>query len=569
MERWVLLRKGADFQEIGDRFHISPRLACLIRNRDIIGEEKINQFLNGTISDLYDGMLMKDMGKAVEILMEKLKEKKKIRVIGDYDIDGVSATYILLEGLEGLGADADMDIPDRILDGYGLNRTLIERAGQAHVDTIITCDNGIAAMDEIEYAKRLGMTVIVTDHHEVPYTEEEGRRKYHLPPADAVVNPKRADCIYPFKGLCGAAVAYKLMEALYEAMGEDAADIDYLLEFVGIATVGDVMDLIDENRIFVKQALEMIPHTGNMGLRSLMNCTGVDSDTVTSYHIGYVIGPCMNVGGRLDTAKRTLELLRAKRKKDADILAGDLKALNDSRKELTERAVAEAVSQVEETPIGKDRVLVIHLPECHESLAGIVAGRIREYYYRPCLVLTGEGEILKGSGRSVESYSLYEGLNRCEEYLLQFGGHRLAAGLTMEAECLGEFRRAINDRCGLSEEDLQEKVVIDMELPFSCVTENLIREIALLEPFGKGNARPVFAVRDIKVLSCRIIGKNKNILKLQLEDRQGIRIEGMYFGKTEEFLSRIDEGRIAITYYPKLNEYMGRKTIQIVITHYK
>ena len=374
MEQWVLLRKGADFEGIGKRFQISPRLACLIRNRDVIGDEAIAQYLNGTIADLYDGMLMKDMDKAVDILREKIAEQKRIRVIGDYDIDGVNATYILLEGLEKLGAEADSDIPSRMKDGYGLNIELIERAYQDGIDTIITCDNGIAAAEEIACGKRLGMTIVVTDHHEVPFEEEEDGKKYLLPPADAVIDPKQPGCEYPFKGLCGAAIAYKLVEALWEATGGDAEDLDYLIENVAIATVGDVMELENENRIFVKEGLQMLKRTHSPGLRSLIACTGVDKDRIGAYHIGFVLGPCMNASGRLDTAKRTLNLLRAKSGKEADILAGDLKALNDSRKEMTDIAVEQARQIVDTTKAGKDRVLVLYLPGCHESLAGIVAG---------------------------------------------------------------------------------------------------------------------------------------------------------------------------------------------------
>ena len=466
MEQWVLLRKGADFEGIGKRFQISPRLACLIRNRDVIGDEAIAQYLNGTIADLYDGMLMKDMDKAVDILREKIAEQKRIRVIGDYDIDGVNATYILLEGLEKLGAEADSDIPSRMKDGYGLNIELIERAYQDGIDTIITCDNGIAAAEEIACGKRLGMTIVVTDHHEVPFEEEEDGKKYLLPPADAVIDPKQPGCEYPFKGLCGAAIAYKLVEALWEATGGDAEDLDYLIENVAIATVGDVMELENENRIFVKEGLQMLKRTHSPGLRSLIACTGVDKDRIGAYHIGFVLGPCMNASGRLDTAKRTLNLLRAKSGKEADILAGDLKALNDSRKEMTDIAVEQARQIVDTTKAGKDRVLVLYLPGCHESLAGIVAGRIRERYYRPAIILTDAEEGIKGSGRSIEAYNMYEELSRCRDLLTKFGGHKLAAGMSLAKENIEELRRTLNDNCRLEpKRHGSKKVVIDMELP--------------------------------------------------------------------------------------------------------
>lgn len=585
MERWVLLRKGADFEAIGKKYQISPRLACLIRNRDVIGEEAVDRYLNGTISDLYDGMLMKDMDKAIDILKEKILEDKKIRVIGDYDIDGVNATYILLEGLERLGADVDSDIPDRISDGYGLNRHLVERAYEAGVDTLITCDNGIAAADEIAYGKEMGMTVIVTDHHEVPFDEQDGEKRYRIPPADAVMDPKQPDCLYPFKGLCGAAVAYKLMEALWESMGKDSADLDDLIENVAIATIGDVMDLEDENRIFVKEGLQMLRRTKNPGLKALIECTGIDKESLNSYHIGFVLGPCINASGRLDTAKRALELLRAGTQKEADILAGDLKALNDSRKDMTEKAVKQAEEQVETTTISGDNVLVIYLPDCHESLAGIVAGRIRENYYKPVFVLTDAEEGVKGSGRSIDGYHMYEELNKCKELLTKFGGHRLAAGLSLPKESVGKLREMLNKNCTLTEEEMKEKVTIDMEMPFRCVSEDLVKELELLEPFGKGNTKPVFAARGVTLLGARILGKNRNVLKLQVQDVNGCRIEAMLFRHAEDFLDRLEEQygkteveallkgrgrqiRISMTYYPDINEYMGKKTPQIVVTHY-
>lgn len=586
MENWVLLRKGADFQHISEKFHISPRVASLIRNRDVIGDDAIEKYLNGTIADLYDGMLMKDMDKAVAVLGEKIKENAKIRIIGDYDIDGIQSTYILLEGFRMLGADVDSDIPDRMKDGYGLNRNLIDRALEADVDTIITCDNGIAAAEEIAYAKSMGMTIVVTDHHEVPYTEIGAGRRYILPEADAVVDPKQEDCTYPFKGLCGAAVAYKLVEALMEAMGKDAEDADYLMENVAIATIGDVMDLVDENRIFVKQGLDMLKRTENLGLKALMECTGVNVDKLSPYHIGFVIGPCMNASGRLDTAKRALELLEAKKVAEADLLAGDLKALNDSRKDMTAQAVEEAFIQVENSELKDADVLVVYLPECHESLAGIVAGRIREKYYRPVFVLTKGAEGLKGSGRSIETWHMYEGLNPVKHLLSKFGGHKMAAGLSMPEENLEQFRKEINEKSGITPEDLNEKIAIDMQLPFECVNEKFIGELAVLEPFGKGNARPVFAERQVQVESARILGKNKNVLKLQVKDLHGTRMDAMYFGDVNTFVEYVREkfGDIAcecllrghghgivmaFTYYPDINEYQGVRTPQIVIQNYK
>lgn len=572
MEKWVVMRKGAAFQEIAEKFQISPILARLIRNRDVVGDENIELYLNGTIADLYDGMLMKDMGKAVEILMEKIKEGKKIRVIGDYDIDGINATYILLEGLKKLGGQVDSDIPDRMKDGYGLNQDLIDRAYGDNVDTIITCDNGIAARDEIFYGKQLGMTIIVTDHHEVPYEETDGNRHYIVPSADAVIDPKQEDCIYPFKGLCGAAVAYKLVEALFEAFGEDVEDVDYLMENVAIATVGDVMDLIGENRIFVKQGLAMLKRTQNLGLKALIECNDVDADNLSAYDIGFIIGPCLNASGRLDTAKRALELLCAKTKRDADILAGDLKALNDNRKDMTALAVEDAIAQIEETGLINDRVLVVYLPNCHESLAGIVAGRIRERYYRPTIILTKAEEGLKGSGRSIEAYHMYEELNKCKDLLKKFGGHKLAAGLSLEERNLELFRKNLNQRTTLTEEDMTPKISIDIQLPLEYVSEELVQELDQLEPYGKGNPKPIFAEKDLELLNSRIVGKNQNVLKMQVRDVMGTVMDAVYFGDVQKFLAYFEErkgNKMAFTYYPKVNEYHGNKNLQIIVQNYR
>ena len=571
MERWVLLRKGADFEAISKKFHISPRLASLIRNRDVIGDEAINQYLNGTIAELYDGMQMKGMPQAVGILTEKIRDREKIRVIGDYDCDGINATYILLEGLEKLGAKVDSDIPDRIKDGYGLNQHLIDRAHEDGIDTIITCDNGIAAAKEIEYGKALGMTIIITDHHEVPYKETEAGRRYILPPADAVVDPRQEGCEYPFKGLCGAAVAYKLVEALCEANGQDVADLDYLLENVAIATVADVMDLTEENRILVKQGLEMLKRTSNLGLRALIQCIGLEGKKIQAYHIGFILAPCLNASGKLDTAKRALALLRAKTEREADMLAGDLKALNESRRDMTDRVVDEAMAKVERTDIRGDKVLVIYLPDCHESLAGLVAGRVRENYYRPVFVLTDSEDGVKGSGRSIESYSMYEELTGCGDLLTKFGGHPMAAGLSLDKENVEKFKRRLNDQCTLSEEELTEKVVIDMELPFAAITEHFIEELEYLEPFGKGNTKPVFAARGVAMQHVKIIGKNKNVAKATAIDAAGNRMEAICFHDAQEFAERCERnnGKMSITFYPGINEFRGERQIQIVITHYR
>ena len=574
MEKWFVAMKKADFNGIAEKYQISPIIARLMRNRDVIGDEAIDFYLNGTVEDLYDGLLMKDMDRAVDILKEKIEEGKKIRVIGDYDIDGVNATYILQQGLAGLGADVDTDIPDRIKDGYGLNQMLIDRALEDDVDTIITCDNGIAAMNEIAYGKENGMTIVVTDHHEVPYLEENGEKKYLLPPADAVVDPHRADCEYPFKGLCGAAVAYKLVEVLYRVSGKSEQEVEHLqeslMENVAIATIGDVMDLVGENRVFVKKGLELLKTTKNEGLHALMQCTGVDTANLNTYHIGFVIGPCINAGGRLDTAKRALELLNASNRREAVTLAADLKELNDSRKEMTEEGVEEAVRQIESSSWNDDQVLVVYLPECHESIAGIIAGRIKERYYRPTFVLTRGESGVKGSGRSIEAYDMFAEMSRCRELFTKFGGHKLAAGLSLEEEKVEVFRKRINELADLTEEDLQMKVSIDMRLPFPYINEELIHELKILEPFGKGNGKPLFAESKLRVIQPRIFGKNRNVLKCRLEDQKGNQMEAVYFGEVEDCLQQMEKKQImSFTYYPTVNEYMGKRTIQLTIVNYQ
>lgn len=574
MEKWFVTMKKADFSGIAEKYQISPIIARLMRNRDVIGDEAIDFYLNGTVEDLYDGLLMKDMDRAVDILKEKIEEGKKIRVIGDYDIDGVNATYILQQGLAGLGADVDTDIPDRIKDGYGLNQMLIDRALEDDVDTIVTCDNGIAAMNEIAYGKEQGMTIVVTDHHEVPYLEENGEKKYLLPPADAVVDPHRADCEYPFKGLCGAAVAYKLVEVLYRVSGKSEQEVEHLqeslMENVAIATIGDVMDLVGENRVFVKKGLELLKTTKNEGLHALMQCTGVDTANLNTYHIGFVLGPCINAGGRLDTAKRALELLNASNRREAVTLAADLKELNDSRKEMTEEGVEEAVRQIESSSWKDDQVLVVYLPKCHESIAGIIAGRIKERYYRPTFVLTRGETGVKGSGRSIEAYDMFAEMSRCRELFTKFGGHKLAAGLSLEEENVEVFRKRINELADLTEDDLQMKVSIDMRLPFPYINEELIHELKILEPFGKGNGKPLFAESKLRVIQPRIFGKNRNVLKCRLEDQQGNQMEAVYFGEVEDCLQQMEKKQImSFTYYPSINEYMGRRTIQLTIVNYQ
>lgn len=569
MEKWVVAAKKADFNLIGRQFHIDPVIARLIRNRDVVGEEKIKEYLLGTIDTLPSPWLMKDMKKAVDILEKKIQQEAKIRIIGDYDIDGVTSTYILLKGLTRIGANVDTYIPDRVADGYGIHEHLIDRAESDKIDTIVTCDNGIAASAEIQMAKEKGMTVIVTDHHEIPYREENGERRVILPPADAILNPKQYDCLYPNKNLCGAVVAFKYITALYERFDIQKKELEDYYELVAIATVGDVMDLQGENRILVKEGLRRLPNTKNKGLQELIRANNLEDSKITAYHIGFVLGPCINASGRLDTAARSLALLNASTKEEAAKLAGDLTALNQSRKALTEKGKEEAIQLIETTELKNDRVLVVYLPECHESLAGIIAGRLREKYHKPAFVLTRGEKCAKGSGRSIESYSMYDELVKCADLMVQFGGHPMAAGLSIEEENIEKFREQLNQNCTLTEEDLRPKIVIDVAMPISYITKELVEQISLLEPFGKGNVKPIFAQKGLRVLDSNIIGKNKNVVKLKLLDPQGAIIEGIYFGEADDFMNFIREkDSISVTYYPEINRFRGRESLQIIIQNY-
>ena len=522
------------------------------------------------MSGLHSWKLLKGVDTALDILLDKIREGKKIRIIGDYDIDGVCSTYILLTGLSHSGACVDVDIPDRMKDGYGISKELIDLAFEAGTDTIVTCDNGISAIEQIAYAKSLGMTVVVTDHHEIPYEElEDGSVRTFLPDADAIVNPKQQDCPYPFKGICGAMVAYKVICGLYERMGFGASDLEELMEFAAIATVGDVMDLQDENRIMVKEGLKRIAHTQNLGLKALIHVNNLEDRPLTAYHIGFVIGPCMNASGRLSTAKRALNLLLCRDQEEAAALAEDLKALNDSRKDMTAKGVEEAAEMVENTSLREDRVLVIYLPDCHESLAGIIAGRIRERYSKPVFVLTKAEEGVKGSGRSIESYHMFRELTKCRELLAKFGGHPMAAGLSLPEENVEPFRRMLNENCTLTEEDMAEKVLIDVPMPISYVNMPLIRQLSLLEPFGKGNTKPLFAQKNVRIENCRVFGKNRNVVKMKLYDENGCEAEGVWFGDGDAFAERIKEkNRWSVAYYPSINAYNGRESIEIIVQNY-
>ena len=569
MEKWFVSAKKADFKEIGRQFDIDPVIARLIRNRDVTGAKAIQEYLRGTIQDIPGPELLKGMKEATSILKQKIREKKKIRIIGDYDIDGVTATYILIKGLERLGARADTYIPDRITDGYGIHMPLIYKALEDGVDTIVTCDNGIASSKEIGFAKEKGLTVIVTDHHEVPFIEDNGERTYILPPADAVINTKQPGCPYPNKNLCGAVVAMKLIWALYDDSHIPETEKEEFLELAAIATVGDVMDLQGENRILVKEGLKRLPYTKNKGLQALIRVTGLEGSRISSYHIGFVLGPCINASGRLDTAARSLRLLQCEDAGEAARLAGDLKALNDSRKALTEKGKDAAIQLIENTDLKKDLVLVVYLPECHESLAGIIAGRIREKYNRPVFVLTKGEKGVKGSGRSIQQYSMFEELVKCGDLLDQYGGHPMAAGLSLPEENVSLLRKRLNEQCNLKEEDLIPKVIIDVPMPISYISTKLVEQLSLLEPFGKGNTKPLFAQKNVKAINSRVIGKNHNVTKLQLMDEQGYVIEAVYFGNIPEFMDFLSaRDKISVTYYPEINRYQGRETLQVIIQNY-
>lgn len=564
--QWMVQTKRADFSGIAQKYGITPVTARIIRNRGVVEDEEIRRYLTGDLEDMYSPWLLPDMEKAAAIIKQKAEAGASIRVVGDYDIDGVCATYILLTALKEIGARGDYRIPDRIKDGYGINEAIIRQAAEDGIDTILTCDNGIAAVEQITLAKELGMTVIVTDHHDIQKTEDG---KDILPPADAVVNPKRQDSRYPYPDICGGMVAYKLMRALYERYEIPLKKWKNMLEFAAIATVGDVMKLQDENRIAVKAGLKRIACSDNPGLRSLIEKNNLDPKALTAYHIGFVIGPCLNAGGRLQTARLALELLLAEEQEKAGQLAGELKDLNEQRKDMTLKGTAEAIEQVE-THYLKDKVLVVFLPQCHESLAGIVAGRLREQYQKPAIVLTRAEEGVKGSGRSIEAYHMFQGLVEVKDLLTRFGGHPMAAGLSLPEEHVEELRRRLNENAMLTEEDFIRKVWIDVPMPVEYINESFIQELELLEPFGNGNEKPQFAQKDLTVKSARVLGKNRNAVKLSLAAPGGFVIDAMVFGDGDRFMEEMgSQHTMDVIYYPTINEYNGNRSLQIVIKEYR
>ena len=568
--KWMVYAKKADFKQIASEYGIDQVLARIIRNRDICGSKDIDMYLNGNLNDIHNPHSMKDADKFVDIITKKIEEHKPVRIIGDYDIDGICSIYILFCGLKAAGADVDYVVPHRINDGYGINEHLIDNAINEGIDTIVTCDNGIAAYNQVRYAKDNGITMIVTDHHDVPFEIKDDKKVYIVPPADAVINPKQADCDYPFKLLCGAGVAYKLISLLYDRLGLDKKELEDYIEFMAIATVGDIVDLIDENRIVVKYGLKHIAHTKNTGLRALIEECQLDINNISSYHIGFVIGPCLNASGRLDTARQAIELMLCKENEKAHNMAKELIALNNERKSMTEQETQKAIELVENTGLLKDRVLVIYLKDCHESIAGIIAGRIKERYYRPTFVITNAEDGAKGSGRSIEGYNMYEEINKCKNVLTKYGGHPMAAGVSMPEEHVEKFRKRLNELCTLTEKDLTEVVRIDIAMPFSYVSERLVEELSLLEPFGKGNSKPVFAAKGVQVLETRVLGKNQNVLRLKLKDESGTTMDGIYFSdQMNEVLKTMQQKpRLAFLYYPEINEFRGQRTLQLRILDY-
>ena len=581
-EKWLLRNRKVDLKAMSEKYKISQLLCKLIVNRDIIDENIINSYINPVYKYLHSPKTMKDVVIAVDIIKRKIQENKKIRIIGDYDVDGIISVFILYTALKKCGANVDYEIPDRIKDGYGINENIVKVAYDEGVDTIITCDNGISAIDQIQYAKDLGLTVIVTDHHDVPFIEEDGVRTFLSSQADAIINPKQIECEYKFKSICGAGVAFKLMEALYEEIGMDKEECYKLIEFVAIATVCDVVDLIDENRIFVKNGLEMLNNSKNIGINALKKACGLEDKEITAYHLGFVIGPCLNASGRLDSAKKGLELLLMEDDEEAKNLAQEIVDLNDARKHMTKEGVDRAINIIDSTDINNDNILVVYIPDIHESLAGIVAGRVKEKYNKPTIILTKSEEGVKGSARSIEEYNMFEGLLACKELLDKFGGHPMAAGLSLQEDKVDELRIALNNKCELTDEDLTRKIMIDSSLPLEYLNLHLIEELNVLEPFGKGNSKPVFGVRDAKITKAMLLGKDKNVLKLKLLTNNNITIDAMIFNDLENFESKIIEKYgneeldnlynksnnnipMDFTFYPSINEWNGNKSIQIVV----
>ena len=573
MSKWMVYGKKADFKAIASTYGIDQVTARIIRNRDIKTKKEFDMYLGDDLSLLHDPYAMKDIKKACEILTCKISNNKKIRIIGDYDIDGICSITILYKGLKSCNALVDYVVPHRIHDGYGINKRLIDEAYKDGIDTIITCDNGIAAIEQVAHAKDLGMTIIITDHHDIPFEMVNDKKEYTIPNADAIVNPKQPDCSYPFDGICGAEVAFKLIQVLYNEASNnlhidkkklESGELEDLQEFMAIATVGDIMPLIDENRIIVKNGLKHIAKTKNPGLKALINECNLDINHISSYHIGFIIGPCLNASGRLESADLAIQMLLCNDNKKALEMAKELKGLNDERKDLTQKEVVKALNLINNSPLKDDKVLVVYLPDCHESIAGIIAGRIREHYYRPSIILTNGEEGIKGSGRSIDGYNMFEEISKVKYLLTKFGGHPMAAGLSLKAENIDKFREALNNKQTMTDETLTPKIWIDVPMPLDYVTIPLINEFSILEPFGKGNEKPVFADKNLTVITARIIGKNRNVLKMQLQTQRGKIVDAIKFNAIESEIPSVGDN-INVIYYPDINEYNGNTKIQFII----
>ncbi|NMB07808.1 MAG: single-stranded-DNA-specific exonuclease RecJ [Tissierellia bacterium] len=588
LEKWFVKNIKADLDLLSKQIGVNKLLCKLMVNRKLKGLNQMDSFINPSLDKLHNPFLMADMDLGVKIILNSINNNEKIRISGDYDQDGNSAILTLYNGLSKINANVDYVIPHRIKDGYGINERIVREAKEDNVDLIITCDNGIAAFEPIKLAKELGIKVIVTDHHDLSYIEANGEKKYLLPEADAVINPKRWDCKYPFDELCGAGVAFKLIQGIYMEKNIDMEEAYKLLEFVAMGTVCDVVDLIDENRIIVKEGLERINNTTNIGLKALIKATGLENKTINTYSLGFILGPCINASGRLDNAEIAVELFLTKDYNKAEIYANKLHSLNEERKHMTENGFNKVVDKIQRSNIKEDHVLVVYEPSVHESIAGIIAGRVKDRYYRPTFVLTKSKDEnkIKGSGRSIEEYNMFEEVTKTKDLLLAFGGHPMAAGLSLSIDNLEDFRKRLNEESRLTKDDLVPKVYMDMHLPLDYISFSLVEDLKLLEPYGKGNPRPLFGEKNIKIKKAFLLGNNQNVLKLILFTKSGRTIDGIYFGDIDEFERRISnkfgieeldklykgvENKIQldIVYTPNINEYMGKRSLQVYIQNYR
>ncbi len=585
MEKWFLANKKADFAAIGKKFGVSPVIAKIIRNRDIVDENDIHRFLYGAMDDLYDPMLMKDMDMLAAELKKSINSGKRIRVVQDYDVDGCMSGYILVTAIRLCGGNADYDVPDRTSEGYGINERIVKSAVNDGIGTLITCDNGIAAGDITSLAKSMGLCVLVTDHHEVQYVNADGKQKYLIPEADAVVDPKRPDCEYPFKHLCGAGIAYKVAEVLYDIYGRSKEELNKLLQYAAVATVCDIVDLTGENRIIVKEGFKVLEDTDNYGMRALLDRCLKPGEKISVGRVGFFIGPVINAGGRMSTAQLVMSLLFAKDREEAEDILDVLIELNEERKRETEDAVKNITSKYDGIPNGN--VIIEYNPKCHESVAGIAAGRIKDLYYKPTIVLTDSEDegYIKGSARSVEGFDIFERLLTVKDLLPRFGGHPMAAGMTLKKDDLEEFIERMNKPGWPDSAEKFKRITIDVAMKFSSLSKEMIRELELIEPCGKGNKKPVFAAKNLKINRMSILGKNRNTIKMMLDDGTA-EAEGIWFGDVDRVISEIiqkygtaecerllrgngAEARTDIIYTPKINYYNGFERIQLDIESFR